>query len=127
MLEAWPCPSIYNKLAAWMVFFGEELMSDLSIQEIKATCSIAHEYSIWITTGDPQVLRKAYQEMAAVFGRERSVSNPFRFRFLFAPEYLSLPAKGTRTERQVAAGFLAMAGVVLASQWNQIKHELFGS
>ena len=121
-------------------------MSDLSIQEIKATCgtyyvpevhpdspdyapdcSIAHEYSIWITTGDPQVLRKAYQEMAAVFGRERSVSNPFRFRFLFAPEYLSLPAKGTRTERQVAAGFLAMAGVVLASQWNQIKHELFGS
>ena len=29
-------------------------------------------------------------------------------------------------ERQVAAGFWAMAGVVLVSQWNAIKLEIFG-
>ena len=82
---------------------------------------------MWITTGDPQVLRKAYREMAAVSRRERSTPDSFRFRFRFAPEYLVKPSSGTRTERQVAAGFLAMAGVVLATQWNEIKQELFGS
>ena len=63
--------------------------------------------------------------MAAVSRQERS--DPFRFRFSLAPEYLNLLAQGVRTERQVAAGFLVMAGVVLASQWNKIKQELFGS
>ena len=129
-----------------MVCSRDELIGDLSIDEVAATCEtyyvpevhpdspayapdspIARDYSLWITTGDPQVLRKAYREMAAVSRRERSTSDSFRFRFRFAPEYLVKPSSGTRTERQVAAGFLAMAGVVLATQWNEIKQELFGS
>ena len=65
--------------------------------------------------------------MAAVFWRERSASDSFLFQFRFAPDYLAKPSTVTRTERQVAAGFLAMAGVVLATQWNEIKQELFRS
>ena len=52
--------------------------------------------------------------------------DPFRFRFRFQPEYLDHPTSVTRTERQVAAGFLAMAGVVLVSLWNAIRKEIFG-
>ena len=121
-------------------------MSYLSIDEVAATCGtyyvpevhsdspkyapdspIARDYSLWIITGDSQVLRKAYREKAVVSGRERSSPDSFRFRFRFAPDYLTKPSSGTRTERQVAAGFLAMAGVVPATQWNEIKQELFGS
>ena len=90
MLQTKPHPSIYNKPAAGMVCSREELMSDLSIEEVEATygtyyvpkvhpdspdyaldSAIARNYSLWITTGDPQVLRKAYHEMAAVSRRER--------------------------------------------------------
>ena len=53
-------------------------------------------------------------------------SDAFQFRFNFQPEYLDRPTSVTRSERQVAAGFLAMAWVVLVSQWNAIKREIFG-
>ena len=105
-------------------------MSDLSIEEVETTCgtyyvpevhpdspdyapdsAIARDHSLSITTEDPQVLRKAYREMEAVSRRERLASDMFRFLFRFAPEHLTMPTKGTRTERQVAAGFLAMARV----------------
>ena len=38
MLLTKPHPSIYNKLAAGIVCSREELMSDLSIEEVEATC-----------------------------------------------------------------------------------------
>ena len=80
MLEARPHPSIYKKLAAGIVCSREELLSDLSMEEIEAACGtyyipevhphspdyapdcpIAREYSLWMTSGDPAVLRKAYR------------------------------------------------------------------
>ena len=42
------------------------------------------------------------------------------------PEYLDRPNSVTRTERQVAAGFLVMAGVGLVSQWKAIKRRYSG-
>ena len=38
MLQSQPHPSIYNKMAAGMACSREELMSDLSIEEVAATC-----------------------------------------------------------------------------------------
>ena len=78
MLKSQPHPSIYNKMAAGMACSREELLSNLLIGEVAATCGsnyvpevhpdapeyspdspVARDYSLWITTGDPQVLRKA--------------------------------------------------------------------
>ena len=79
--------------------------------------------SLWLSTGDPAVLRKAYKEIESSWSSRGMEMDPFCSRH----EYLERPTWLTRTERQVAAGFLAMAGVVLVSQWNAIKKEIFGS
>ena len=88
---------------------------------------VALDYLLWMTTGDLAFLRKAYKEMAAVSRRARSISDLFRFCFRFSPKYLIPQTTLTMTERQIAVRFLSMAGVVLVSQWKQIKQELFGS
>lgn len=89
--------------------------------------AVARDYSLWLSSGDPAVLRRAYKEMEQQSPTNREVyQDPFQFWFRFQPDYLDRPTSVTRTERQVAAGFLAMAGVVLVSPWNAIKREFFG-
>ena len=82
MLEAYPHPSIYNKLVTGMVCSREQLVCDLSMVEIEATYGtyyipeaypdapeyapdspIARDYSLCMTTWDPAVLQKAYKNM----------------------------------------------------------------
>ena len=88
--------------------------------------AVARGYSLLLSSGDPAILRRAYKEMDQGWASWDVTQDPFRFRFQFHPEYLDRPTSVTRTERQVAAGFLAMAGVVLVSHWNAIKREIFG-
>ena len=139
-----PHPSINTKLAGPKVCQKRELLSNLSLIELEATCgtyfipevhpdnpeyapdsAVARDYSIWLSTGDPAILRQAYKEMEAARSA-READDSFRFRLQPQPDFLDLPTSVTRSERQVAAGFLAMAGVVLVSQWNAIKREIFG-
>ena len=144
VVVARPHPSINSKLAGPKVCEKKELLSERSLIELEAMCgtyfvpeahpdnpkyapdsAVARDYSLWLSTGDPAVLRRAYKEMDE--GQtSRDVSDSFRFRFHHKPNYLERPTSVTRLEREVAAGFLAMAGVVLVSQWNAIKREIFG-
>ena len=145
VVVARPHPSINSKLAGPKVCQKQEILSDRSLVELEAICgtyfvpevhpdnhehapdsAVARDYSLWLSSGDPAILRRAYKEMDQ--GRaSRDVSrDPFQFQFQFQPEYLDRPSSVTHTKRQVAAGFLAMAGVVLVSQWNAVKREIFG-
>ena len=133
VMVACPHPSINSKLAGPKVCQKKELLSERSLIELEAMCgtyfvpevhpdnpeyapdsAVARDYSIWLSTGDPAVLRRAYKEMDE-WRNSRDVSDPFRFRFHHQPDYLERPTSVTRSERQVAVGFLAMAGVVLVS------------
>ena len=121
-----------------------ELRGDEPIEELIRTCTswyvpdvhpdsssykpdsaVARDYSIFLAHGDPEILRKAYREMQEVkpsggSRRVRSSGDPFRV--YDSPTYddsweTHLP-RGTviiREERQGAAGFLAVAGVVVVS------------
>ena len=140
-----PHPSINSKLAGPKVCQKQELLSDRSLIELEAICgtyfipevhpdnpeyapdsAVARDYSLWLSSGDPAILRRAYKEMEEGRTSRDVTSDPFRFRLQFQPEYLVPQTSVTRSERQVAAGFLAMAGVILVSQWNAIKREIFG-
>ena len=92
---------------------------------------VARDYSLWMASRDPEVLRQAYMEMQKWQGvrAERSVPNPFRFAevqpFRYAPPQ---PLSEMRPKRQAVVGALALGGVVLLSQWDNIMEYLgFGS
>ena len=140
-----PHPSINSKLAGPKVCRKQELLSDRSLIELEAICgtyfvpevhpdnpeyapdsAVARDYSLWLSSGDPAILRRAYKEMDEGRSSRDVTSDPFRFRLQFYPKYLTPQTSVTRSERQVAAGFLARAGVVLVSQWNAIKREIVG-
>ena len=142
VVVARPHPSINSKFAGPKVCQKKELLSNRSLVELEAMCGTyfvpevhpdnpeyapdSADYSLWLSSGDPAILRRAYKEMDQGWASWDVTQDPFRFRFQFHPEYLDRPTSVTRTERQVAAGFLAMAGVVLVSHWNAIKREIFG-
>ena len=96
--------------------------------------AVARDYSIFLVHGDPEILRKAYNKMQntkPVGGNRRVRSLVDDFRVDEFPSYddtwEQFQFQGTiavRDKRQVAAGFLAVAGVVVVSQWNSSKSAL---
>ena len=95
---------------------------------------VARDYSLWLVSKDPEVLRQSYREMKK-WGKSdrltRSALDPFRFappepfRFRASQSIILGPV---RPKRQVMMGALALGGVVLLSQWESIMEHLgFGS
>ena len=96
--------------------------------------AVARDYSIFLVHGDPEILRKAYREMQnskPSGGSRRVRSTDDAFRVNDFPSYDNtwdqFRVQGTvivRDKRQIAAGFLAVVGVVVVSQWNSLKSAL---
>ena len=82
VVVAHPHPSINSKLAGPKVCQKQELLSERSLIELEAMCgtyfvpeahpdnpkyapdsAVARDYSLWLSTGDPAVLQRAYKEM----------------------------------------------------------------
>ena len=81
-MVARPHPSINTKLAGPKVCQKKELLSNRSLVELEAMCgtyfvpevhldnpeyapdsAVARDYSLWLSSGDPAILRRAYKEM----------------------------------------------------------------
>ena len=96
--------------------------------------AVARDYSIFLVHGDPEILRKAYKEIhnsKPAGGTWRVWSTDDAFRVYEFPNYDNaweqFRFQGTIAvwdKRQIASGFLAVAGVVVVSQWNSLKSAL---
>ena len=96
--------------------------------------AITRDYSIFLVHGDPEILGKAHKEMQEskpVGGvrRVQSLDDAFRVDTfpLYEDTWGNFRMQGTSpicVKRHVAAGFLAVAGVVVVSQWNSLKAAL---